>query len=50
MKRVEAMELEQPVALRCGDGAVEETILNARAAAGKDVNPLTPKDRVRCQS
>ena len=38
------MELEQAVARHYAHGTLEETILNALAAAGKDVNRLTPKD------
>jgi len=38
------MESEQAVARHYAHGSLEETILNALAAAGKDVNRLTPKD------
>ena len=38
------MEIEQAVARHYAHGALEETILNALAAAGKDVNRLTTKD------
>ena len=38
------MELEQAVARHYAHGSLEEAILNALAAAGKDVNRLTPKD------
>jgi ubiquinone/menaquinone biosynthesis C-methylase UbiE len=38
------MELEQAVARHYAHGSLEESILNALAAAGKDVNHLTPKD------
>lgn len=37
-------EIEQAVARHYAHGSLEETILNALAAAGKDVNHLTPKD------
>lgn len=37
-------EIEQAVARHYAHGSLEETILNALAAAGKDVNDLTPKD------
>jgi ubiquinone/menaquinone biosynthesis C-methylase UbiE len=38
------MEIEQAVARHYAHGSLEETILAALAAAGKDVNHLTPKD------
>ena len=38
------MQIEQAVARHYAHGSLEETILNALAAAGKDVNHLTPKD------
>lgn len=38
------MELEQAVARHYAHGTLEETILNALAAAGKDLNRLTPED------
>ncbi len=38
------MEIEQAVARHYAHGSIEETILKALAAAGKDVNRLTPKD------
>ena len=38
------MEIEQAVARHYAHGSLEETILNALAAAGKDVSRLTPKD------
>ena len=38
------MELEQAVARHYAHGSLEEAILNAIAAAGKDVNRLAPKD------
>ena len=38
------MEIEQAVARHYAHGSLEQTILNALAAAGKDVNRLTPKD------
>ncbi|MCX7143013.1 MAG: class I SAM-dependent methyltransferase, partial [Proteobacteria bacterium] len=38
------MEIEQAVAQHYAHGSLEESILNALAAAGKDVNRLTPKD------
>ena len=38
------MELEQAVARHYAHGSLEETILEALAAAGKDVNRLAPKD------
>src|SRR5476649_2256272 len=38
------MELEQAVARHYAHGSLEEMILNALAAAVKDVNRLTPKD------
>jgi len=38
------METEQAVARHYAHGSLEETILNALAAAGKDLNRLTPKD------
>ena len=38
------MEIEQAVARHYAHGSLEETILNALAAAGKDVSHLTPKD------
>src|SRR5471030_956648 len=38
------MELEQAVARHYAHGSLEEMILNALAAAGKDVNRLAPKD------
>ena len=38
------MELEQALARHYAHGSLEETILNALAAAGKDVNRLAPKD------
>ena len=38
------MEIEQAVARHYAHGSLEETILNALAAAGKDVNRLAPKD------
>lgn len=38
------MEIEQAVARHYTHGSLEETILDALAAAGKDVNHLTPKD------
>jgi SAM-dependent methyltransferase len=37
-------EIEQAVALHYAHGSLEETILAALAAAGKDVNRLAPKD------
>jgi ubiquinone/menaquinone biosynthesis C-methylase UbiE len=38
------MEIEQAVAQHYAHGSLDETILNALAAAGKDPNHLTPKD------
>ena len=38
------MEIEQAVTRHYAHGALEEAILNALEAAGKDVNRLTPKD------
>ena len=38
------MEVEQAVARHYAHGSLEEAILNALAAAGKDVNRLLPKD------
>ena len=38
------MELEQAVSRHYAHGSLEETILDALAAAGKDVNHLAPKD------
>jgi ubiquinone/menaquinone biosynthesis C-methylase UbiE len=38
------MEVEQAVARHYAHGSLEETILNALAVAGKDVNHLKPKD------
>lgn len=38
------MEIEQAVALHYAHGSLEQEILGALAAAGKDVNHLTPKD------
>lgn len=38
------MEIEQAVARHYAHGSLEEAILNALAAAGKDLNHLTPKD------
>ncbi|MGP1676704.1 MAG: SAM-dependent methyltransferase [Burkholderiales bacterium] len=38
------MELEQAVARHYAHGSLEEAILQALAAAGKDLNHLTPKD------
>ena len=38
------MEIEQAVARHYAHGSLEEMILNALAAAGKDVSRLTPKD------
>ncbi len=38
------MEIEQAVARHYAHGSLEEAILDALAAAGKDVNHLTPKD------
>ena len=38
------MEIEQAVARHYAHGSLEESILGALAAAGKDVNRLTPKD------
>ena len=38
------MEIEQAVALHYAHGSLEQAILNALAAAGKDMNRLTPKD------
>lgn len=38
------MEIERAVARHYAHGSLEETILNALADAGKDVNRLTPKD------
>lgn len=38
------MEIEQAVARHYAHGSLEQTILDALAAAGKDVNRLTPKD------
>jgi len=38
------MEVEQAVARHYAHGSLEETILAALAAAGKDVNHLTPRD------
>ena len=38
------MEIEQAVARHYAHGSLEETILEALAAAGKDVNRLAPKD------
>jgi SAM-dependent methyltransferase len=38
------MEIEQAVARHYAHGSLEEAILSALAAAGKDVNHLTPKD------
>ncbi len=38
------MEVEQAVALHYAHGSLEETILDALTAAGKDLNRLTPKD------
>src|ERR1039458_3376028 len=40
----EMMEIEQAVTGHYAHGALEEAILNALEAAGKDVNRLTPKD------
>ena len=38
------MEIEQAVARHYAHGSLQETILSALAAAGKDLNRLTPKD------
>jgi len=38
------MEIEQAVARHYAHGSLEQTILDALVAAGKDVNRLTPKD------
>ena len=38
------MEIEQAVVRHYAHGSLEKTILEALAAAGKDVNRLTPKD------
>ena len=38
------MEIEQAVARHYTHGSLDEAILNALAAAGKDLNHLTPKD------
>jgi SAM-dependent methyltransferase len=38
------MEIEQAVAQHYAHGSLEETILDALAAAGKDLKDLTPKD------
>jgi ubiquinone/menaquinone biosynthesis C-methylase UbiE len=38
------MEIDQAVVRHYAHGSLEETILNALAAAGKDVNRLAPKD------
>ena len=38
------MEIEQAVARHYAHGSLEETILSALAAVGKDVNHLTPRD------
>jgi ubiquinone/menaquinone biosynthesis C-methylase UbiE len=38
------VESEQAVAMHYAHGALEQTILSALAAVGKDVNRLTPKD------
>lgn len=38
------MEIEQAVARHYAHGSLDEAILNALAAAGKDLNHLTPKD------
>ncbi|MBK5103886.1 MAG: class I SAM-dependent methyltransferase [Burkholderiales bacterium] len=38
------MQIEQAVARHYAHGALEEAIMNALAAAGKDVNHLVPKD------
>jgi ubiquinone/menaquinone biosynthesis C-methylase UbiE len=38
------MDIEQAVARHYAHGSLEEAILNALAAAGKDLNRLTPKD------
>lgn len=38
------MEIEQAVAQHYAHGSLEQAILNALAAAGKDLNHLTPKD------
>jgi len=38
------MEIEQAVTRHYAHGALEEAILNALVAAGKDLNHLTPKD------
>lgn len=38
------MEIEQAVARHYAHGSLEQTILDALTAAGKDVNHLTPKD------
>ena len=38
------MEVEQAVALHYAHGSLEETILDALTAAGKDLTRLTPKD------
>jgi ubiquinone/menaquinone biosynthesis C-methylase UbiE len=40
----DVIEIEQAVARHYAHGSLEETILEALAAAGKDVNHLTPKD------
>jgi len=40
----EMMEIEQAVTRHYAHGSLEEAILNALAAAGKDLNQLTPKD------
>lgn len=40
----EMMEIEQAVARHYAHGSLEEAILSALAAAGKDVRRLTPKD------
>jgi ubiquinone/menaquinone biosynthesis C-methylase UbiE len=44
LKGSEVMEIEQAVARHYAHGSLEETILEALAAAGKDVNHLTLKD------
>ncbi len=38
------MEIEQVVARHYAHGSLEEAILNALVAGGKDLNHLTPKD------
>jgi ubiquinone/menaquinone biosynthesis C-methylase UbiE len=38
------MEIEQAIARHYAHGSLEQTILNALAAAGKDLNRLAPKD------